>query len=160
MTMRRALGTLLLATLLLAGCGDDSGDEAEEPAPSSQSSTPEPTFPNGQSGQGWHLVEIVHATAVDGGVSTTPTPITNQQEVADFSAQFSRPAMQEEIERVVRGNAPADGFQLVAAVIAIGCDVPPGVTYVDGEIKPLKVLDPHLECFAPVTSVAILAVVE
>ena len=153
--MRRVFGALLLATLLLAGGGDDSdsGDGLGEPTPSSQG-------PTGQSGEGWQLVEIVHATAANGEVSTTPTPITDEEQVASFSAQFSRPEMQREIERVVRGNAPAEGFQLVAAVIAIGCDVPPGVTYVDGEIKPLKVSKPHVECFAPVTSVAILAVEE
>ena len=160
------LGILLLAALILAGCGDDSGSGSgdgvgygvEEPTPSSP--TAEPTLPDGQSGEGWHLVEIVHATAVNGEVSTTPTPITNQDQVASYAAQFSRPAMREEIERVVRANPPADDQQLVAAVIAIGCDVPPGVTYVDGEIRPLKVTSPLRECLAPVTSVAILAVAE
>ena len=158
------LGILLLATLLLAGCSDDSGSGdgvgygVEEPTASSP--TTEPTLPDGQSGEGWHLVEIVHATAVNGEVTTTPTPITSQEEVASYTAQFSRPAMREEIERVVREYVPTDDQQLVAAVISIGCDVPPGVTYADGEVRPLKVTDPLKECLAPVTSVAILAVEE
>jgi hypothetical protein len=168
--MRRTLGALLLTTLLLAGCGDDTdGGRADDPAspstttqsPSrspSQSPTEEPSLPDGQSGDGWRLVEIVHATDVDGRVSTTPTPVRNRAEVEEFSAQFTRPQMQEEILRVVEQHQPAEGTELVAAVIAIGCDVPPGVTYVDGEIRALKVRTSGVQCMAAVTSVAILEV--
>jgi hypothetical protein len=34
------------------------------------------------------------------------------------------------------------------------------VIYLDGEVRPQKVISPHKECFAAVTSVAMLAVEE
>ena len=74
-----------------------------------------------------------------------------------YGARFGQDLGQK-ILRVVRANPPKPGSELVAAVISIGCDVPPGVTYVDGEVHPKKVAAPLKECFAPVTSVAILAV--
>lgn len=160
--MRRLLGSLLVVTVLIAGCGSgndsdsDSGNDAGEDSGDDLSA--KPSLPDGESGQGWQLVEIVHATAVDGRVSTTPEPVGDPAAVADFSAQFTRPAMQEAIVEVVGGHEPTGGSELVAAVVAIGCDVPPGVTYLDGEVRPLKVIDPLQECFAPVTSVAILEV--
>ena len=165
--MRRVLGTLLLATALLVGCSDDgSDDDAKDPAPSSQSPTADatpvptadPTASEAPPDPGWRLVDIVHATAVDGEISTRPTPIPDAQAVADFSAQFSRPDLEEEIQRVVREHEPEEGSELAAAVIWIGCDVPTGVTYADGKVKPLKVTEPTKECLAAVTSVAILEI--
>jgi hypothetical protein len=54
------------------------------------------------------------------------------------------------------------GQTLLGAVVAIGCDVPPGVTvqHADGglAITALKVEKPREECFAPVTTVALVAV--
>ena len=51
------------------------------------------------------------------------------------------------------------GVTRTAAVVAIGCDVPPGVDVRragDGiEITPQEVAAPHEECFAPVTTVAL-----
>lgn len=179
-TMRRTLGALLLTTLLLAGCGDGGGDGGGDagraddagsssptpsptpsPAPSpTPSPTPsdEPSLPDGRSGDGWRLVEIVHATAADGRVSTTPSPVGDRAAVDEFSAQFTRPQMRAEILRVVRAHQPAAGTELVAAVIAIGCDEPPGVIYVGGEVRALKPRTPGVQCFAPVTFVAILEV--
>jgi hypothetical protein len=153
--MRRVLGPLLLTTLLLAGCGEssDADGRADDPTPTNPS--PSEASEPAEDGQ---LVEIVHATAVDGRVSTMPAPIGDAEAVADFSAQFTRPDLQAELLRVVRSNPPASGRRLVAAVVAVGCDVPDDVAYVDGEVHAMKVQDPLRECFAPVTSVAVLEV--
>ena len=70
--MRRVLGTLLLTTLLLAGCSDgDDGDEAEDPAPSTPGSSERPSETTAPSDD-WRLVEIVHETAAGGQVSARP----------------------------------------------------------------------------------------
>ncbi len=153
--MRRLLGILLLTTLLLAGCGDD-GDEADDPAPSTPGSSEpsETTLPSDD----WRLVEIVDETAAGGEVSARTTPIGDESAVASFSAQFARGGLQESILTVVRTNEPAPGNELVAAVVSIGCDVPTGVTYDNGKVRALKVANPTPECFAAVTSVAILEV--
>lgn len=159
--MRRALGTLVLTTLLLAGCGDDGDGEADDPAPSgpgsSSSEASESSDPSDPSVD-WRLVAIVDATAADGEVSVRPTPIPDEAAVVDFSEQFSSAELAEAILDVVRANRPAPGHELVAAVIAIGCDVPTAVTYADGKVHAVKVPDPMPECFAAVTSVAILEV--
>jgi hypothetical protein len=163
--MGRAFGALLLMALLLAGCGDssDADGRADDPAPTSSgptSSGPTSSGPSeaGEPAEDGRLVEIVHATAVDGRVSTMPAPIGDAEAIADFSAQFTRPVLQAELLRVVRSNPPAPGRQLVGAVVAVGCDVPDDVAYVDGEVHAMKVKDPLRECFAPVTSVAVLEV--
>ena len=62
---------------------------------------------------------------------------------------------------VVKADVP-EGQALVGTVVAIGCDVPPGVS-VDWngtglEVTALKVKKPTKECFAPVTTVALLTV--
>ena len=59
---------------------------------------------------------------------------------------------------MVDDNEPAAGNELVAAVVSIGCDVPTAVTYDAGKVRATKVPNPTPECFAPVTSVAILEV--
>jgi hypothetical protein len=163
--MRRALGVLLLTTLLLAGCSDDGdsgdgdGQQAGDPATSNPSSgdpteSPSTTSPSND----WRLVGIVHATAVGGKVSAKPKPVGDDSAIAAFGARFEDSQLQGEIQRVVESNEPAAGAELVAAVVSIGCDVPTAVTYDGGKVRAMKVPNPTPECFAPVTSVAILEV--
>ena len=169
----RTLTTLLLPAVILAGVlggcgGDDSAadvaDEASPPPSSSPTPTPTPTptetpSPTEESGDAdWRLVEIVHATAAGGETSAKPVPVGDEAERAAFTAQFRRPELGEQIDRVVSGHTARPGMTLVATVIAIGCDVPPGVTYADGLVTPKKVAEPLQECFAAVTSVAILEI--
>ncbi len=168
--MKRLLGSLLLLTLLVVGCGGGDAGRADDPAADPTRTSPSgpasgsPASPSSGAGtddgpaEGWRLVEIVHATAAGGEVVTTPVPVSDSQALADFTSQFERPDLRREMQRVIRGAATPAGYQLVAAVIAIGCDVPPGVTYVDGQVYPQKVAKPLGECFAAVTSVAILEV--
>ena len=78
--------------------------------------------------------------------------------MAAFSAQFTRGGLQEAILTAVLTNEPAPGNELVAAVVSIGCDVPTAVTYDAGKVRAMKVANPIPECFAAVTSVAILEV--
>jgi hypothetical protein len=81
---------------------------------------------------------------------------------ADFAAQFQRGSLEAKIADAVAGATVPEGYAVMGAVVAIGCDVPPGVTATrdaDGWVlTPHKVQKPMKECFAPVTSVAVVAV--
>lgn len=173
----RAAPVALLVALVLGGqvggCGSDdaTSDRAEEASPSATSSPTSPPTTGTETGTGtkpdikpdagnddWRLVEIVHATAAGGRTSSVPSPIGDAASRAEFTAQFTRGGLADEVDRVARTAQTRPGTTLVAAVVAIGCDVPPGVVFADGEVTPEKVAEPMKECFAPVTSVAVLEV--
>jgi hypothetical protein len=81
--------------------------------------------------------------------------------VAAFIEPFERGLGQQIKDKVAATDVP-EGQALVAAVVGIGCDVPPSVTITETgggvEITPDKVASPLPECFAPVTSVAMALV--
>ena len=153
--MRRNLGTLLLlpALLGLAGCGDDetASDPVDRP-----STDPSPTSLE------YDVLAIVSETAVGGTVSEQLTPVSEPGALSAFLEQFENGAFSEEISAEVEGHDPADGSVVAAAVVAIGCDVPPGVTVTAADdgyvVRADKITEPLKECFAPVTSVAIVEV--
>lgn len=144
--MRRTLGTLLVLPLLLAGCGDDT-----QPATEASSTSLD-----------YDVLAVISETAAGGTVSPTLTPVPGPDELAAFTEQFESDTFREEIAAIVQDNEPQEGYVVSAAVVAIGCDVPPGVSVVaagDGfEVHADKVADPLKECFAPVTSVAVVMV--
>ena len=94
MTMKRLLGPLLLAPLLvLTGCaGDDSSDVASDPAGSTSSpatstpSTPSDSPTGKPSGGGVEFDEIaiLSQTAAGGQVSTTAVELGDQAQVDAF----------------------------------------------------------------------------
>lgn len=126
---------------LLAACGDDS---------------PEARAPD------YQVLEIVSETAAGGTVSPDLTPLPGPDELAGFTEQFESTAFREEIATAVQEHEPREGYVVGAAVVAIGCDVPPGVSVeADGDgftVEADEVADPLPECFAPVTSVAVIQV--
>lgn len=155
--MRRTLGTLItLAALLgLAGCGDETASEPEH--------TSDPETPASSPTAMEHdVLAILSETAAGGTVSPTLTPLPGPEEVAAFTEQFDSDAFREEIATEVEDHEPREGYVVGAAVVALGCDVPPGVSVVaagDGyTVTPDKVADPLPECYAPVTSVAVIEV--
>ncbi len=169
----RAAPVALLVALVLGGqvggCGSDdaTSGRAEESSPSATSSPTSTPTTGTETGtdtkpdtgnDDWRLVEIVHATAAGGRTSSVPSPIGDAASRAEFTAQFTRGGLADEVDRVARAAQTRPGTTLVAAVVAIGCDVPPGVVFADGEVTPEKVAEPMKECFAPVTSVAVLEV--
>ena len=144
--MRRTLGTLLVLPVLsglLAGCGDEgTPDEARAPD--------------------YQVLEIVSETAAGGTVSPDLTPLPGPDELAAFTEQFESTAFRDEIAAAVQEHEAREGYVVGAAVVAIGCDVPPGVSVEaagDGfTVQADEVADPLPECFAPVTSVAVVEV--
>jgi hypothetical protein len=92
------------------------------------------------------------------------TVLDDASAVNGFAAQFENGAMSDGLTTAVREADVAEGQELAAAVVSIGCDVPPGVTVQKLEggvaILPLKVKSPLKECLAPVTTVALVAVDE
>ena len=160
--MKRTLGTLLAtsALLLAAACGEDTGgdDTRAEDTSASASSTPQ----GGDDGVAFTEVAILHDTAAGGEVSTEPVPLDDQEAVDAFVAGLDSDKLAGEVQDAVDGADPAGGQVLVGSVVSIGCDVPPGVavqrTDSGVEITPLKVPSPQKECFAPVTTVALVTV--
>jgi hypothetical protein len=156
------LAGLALGCLLAAGCadaGDGTADDAS-PAEPTSAATSDPT--SAPPSPEWTQVAIVHATAAGGTVSA-PVRVDTEEALDAFVAQFERPDLGEKVRSAVAGADVPDGHLPAAAVVAVGCDVPPGVSVVtDRELRvvPHKVASPLKECFAPVTSVAVLTLDE
>ena len=157
--MRTPLGVLaLLATLLLGsllgGCGDETstGGEGDEP---DRQPTGEVTF---------ELVEMVTETAVGGTIVPEATAVPDQLALQGFAGQFEDDRMLTRLTQVLDGLEVPDDKAAYAAVVAIGCEVPPEVTVSRTDTQ-LVIADADLtpeqsECFAPMTSVAVVLVDE
>ena len=168
----RTLGTTLALTVLsaglLTGCGSDADDQlpgdatGSDPAASaapSPTSDPDQTDGDAEAPVDYEVVALVHETAVGGRTSPMLTSVEEPAELATFAGQFRSDTFGEEIR--ASADSSYDG-QLWAAVVSVGCDVPPNVFVEEGEagylITPGKVVDPLPECLAAVTTVALVAI--
>jgi hypothetical protein len=157
--MRRLLGLLIVLLLLAAGttsCGSDSGDADDA------SGSPTPTAPPSDAPVEPVTVAILSRTAAGGEVSPRAVPLPDAAAVGRFAEQFVDSAFGREIAARVRATDVPSGRRLMGAVVAIGCDVPDSVTVTvtaDGvSIVADKATSPVPECFAAVTSVALVLV--
>jgi len=131
---------------------------------SADSSSPQKTKATVDPSQGLEsqTIAIVSQTAVGGKVDLDATPIADAGTRANFTAQFKRPSMDEKIAEAIAGATVPEGYTVMGAVVSIGCDVPPSVTVTQAPdgwiITPDAVASPLQECFAPVTSVAVVAI--
>lgn len=167
---RKTLTTLAagLLVLALAGCGDEEPTTAEDSpsAPSSTASsseTPSSDVPTDDAGSGedgpvqFELVEIVSATEGGGTVQAKPTQLDGDN-VDAFVADLKGEDLPDKVRAAADSVRPAPDEGVFAAVVAIGCDVPHDITLerVAGElvVKPV-IKKTGVECFAPVTSVAV-----
>lgn len=168
--MNRFLGTVLALLLLIAaaGCGDDGGEDtrADDPSASgAESPADEPTATDtGPAGEGdvdFTEVGLLSETNAGGEVSRRPTVLDSPAAIEDFAAGVEG-SLADEIASAAADAEVPEGQVLVGTVVALGCDVPPGVRVTrtpDGiEVTALKVATPKQECFAPVTSVSLLTV--
>lgn len=152
--MRTGLGVLALTMamlgVVLGGCGDEqpAGEADAEPRGVVES----------------ELVEMITETAVGGMVSPGGVALTDGAAVAQFSGQFDDDQMQVRLSQAFADLEVPDDKAAYAAVVAIGCDVPPGVTVTSTDtgilIEGTKPTGKPVECIAPMTSVAIVLVDE
>lgn len=151
--MCRALGTLLasVALAVTAGCGSSSSSTVVGPG----SPSPGPIA-------GARVLPLISLTGGGGRVSTTATLLDTPSHVRGFGAQFRSPALGHQVAAAV-ARARQSGHLVYGAVIAVGCDRPPGADVAlddsgDVTITPRPVASPLPECLAPVTTVAVATV--
>lgn len=156
--MRRLLGALALLSALapLAGCGDDGpSGSATATQPDGSAATTPPVADDAE------VIALLHQTAAGGTVTEAFVDVTAPADADEFVAQLTSDELVAQVEAAVgEARAGHDGVQ--AAVVALGCDVPPGVTVVTSGpgqylAQPHEVADPLPECLAPVTTVAVVA---
>jgi hypothetical protein len=142
--MRRIFSVLLLVPVL-AGCGADPQDPGRRPA------DPEP-----------ELVEMVVLTAAGGEVSPAAYFVDDRKDLKAYATTFEdRDGVVAAVQQAVEDAGDRDG-RLAAATVAIGCDVPEGVSITEGrdgpEVRAGKISNPKLECLAPMTSIALVEI--
>jgi hypothetical protein len=161
MVMRRLLGSVLPTLLLVAAlgaCGDeDGGTASDDPTPTASGA---PTKTSSGDEVDFELVEMLTETAAGGSMSEVAVPLVDDAAVQEFNAQFETDAMPARVQDTVAETDVPDGMLLYGAVVSIGCDSPTDVSVSDGGsglvITASKVPSPMQECFAPMTTVALV----
>jgi hypothetical protein len=171
MVMRRTLGSVLpdflLATALvialgtgLAACGDDEGGSVADDQTPTASDTP--TKGSTEDEVDFQLVDTITETAAGGAMSDAAVPLADDAAVQQFTSQFETDTMTAKIQAAVQSTDVPDGMLLYGAVVAIGCDTPTDVSVTTGDsgvvVTAVKVPSPMQECFAPMTTVALVLV--
>ncbi|KAA1425890.1 hypothetical protein [Nocardioides antri] len=145
---------LLTLSLALTACGDEAGDSADDAA-----SVPPSATPSSDVGEP-EVITILSGSAAGGEVAEEATPLEDEQDITRYVEQFESPSFAADLADAVRVVPLAEGRVAGAAVIAIGCDVPSKATVTEEDgafvVTPGKIVKPHQECYAPVTSVAVL----
>lgn len=139
--MRLLLGILALL-LVSSACGAEGG------APGDNTGKDEPAPP---------VTVLVSGTAAGGQPAGRWTELADDAAVAAYAERF-RGSLPGDLTEAAGSITVADDEVLVAQVVAVGCDVPPGASVEDGELVAAEVTAPLPECFAPVTTVALAAV--
>jgi hypothetical protein len=142
--MTRLLG-LLACVLLLAACGSDPGSA--------------PTEPTSQPDSGFVVSDrLVSQAGAGGTVGDRATALPDAAAVERFTRGLDD-ALAVKVRAAAAAMPVGQGQKLFGQVVAIGCDVPPGVT-VDRDpvvvVHVERVAEPKQECFAPVTTVALV----
>jgi hypothetical protein len=139
------------ALTVTVGCG--SATSSASTAPDSPSAGPI---------VGAEVLPLISSTGGGGQVTTPATLLDTRAHVADFTGQFRAPGLAHRVRDAV-ARAAQSGYLVYGAVVAVGCDRPPGAdVYLDAhgevEITAHEVASPLPECLAPVTTVAIATV--
>jgi len=148
MDMRRTLGITALL-LALAACGSDQEPANDAPGPGV--------------GPAVTQVALLTGTSAGGEVTTVPTVLADDAAVQEYADQFRNDELGGEIVTTAAKTEVPAGQQLGAAVVAVGCEVPTRVvaTGTDDDVALHAVLpSPTKECFAPITTVALVLLPE
>ena len=152
--MRRTLGTLLAAAALAttAGCGSAS----------SSTTATAPDSPGPGPITGAKVLPLISQTGGGGRMSTQASLLGTPAQVAAFTRQFRAPGLGQRVGAAA-AEAAKSGHLVYGAVVAFGCDVPPGAVVAldangDVKITAEEVASPLPECLAPVTTVALATV--
>ncbi|MFZ2015225.1 MAG: hypothetical protein WAV00_15515 [Nocardioides sp.] len=145
------LAALTLLALLIGGCGSSSSGTAS--GPGGASSGPIPAD---------QVLPLVTIHGVAAHVSTHAVPLATTAQQRAFLEQFPGAMVRPRVRAALRGPLEQGGAHLYGAVVASGCDVPPGVTATaDGQggvtIVAQEVASPLHECLIPVTTVALVS---
>lgn len=163
MDMRLFLG-LLLALALLAGCGEGTpGLSPEEPTPSGRSAPSDGPASTGP--VDFEQVAVVSETDAGGHVARRAVNLSDDDARARFLARFDGARMATALEAELAAARVEEGQVLAGAVVAIGCLPPEEVTVERTDQGLMISVAPDksaaaFDCFAAVTSVAIVAVDE
>jgi len=154
---------VLLLLAALGACGADDSGAARDPEVTSPTGGPT-SSDNGTAGGAvdFELVDTITVTSAGGELSDTAVPLSGEAAVQSFVAQFTAGDLADQVENAVAQTDVPPGQQLYGAVVAIGCDAPDQVTVArsgsDVVITPVQVPSPKSECFAPMTTVALVLV--
>lgn len=165
MRRTRALLPALVGSLVLlaTACGSDEASTASDPASGEVSSTSSGSE-SSPGDPGDALVEpslegLIALTAAGGEVTTTPTPVDTVEQQAAYLADFDQ-RMSGRLRAAVLTLSVPPGATLTATVVAVGCESPETVDITrtdDGwtvVAPPTK--GPEVQCFAPITTVALV----
>lgn len=89
-----------------------------------------------------------------GDPETRATDVTDDADLAAYVEQFDDSLA----AKVTDAAGRVDGDVVLAQVVSVGCDVPPGASVQGDAIVPEQVSSPMKECLAPVTTVGLAAV--
>ena len=108
------------------------------------------------------VLPLISQTGGGGQVSPHAYPLTSRSQVAAFTRQFHAPALGSRVSAAAT-NAATSGYAVYGAVVALGCDRPPGAVVSldaqgDVQLTAMEVASPLPECLAPVTTVALATV--
>lgn len=158
--MRRTLGTLLalLALAVTAGCGGASST-AEDPG---QGSSDTPGMPSRTPGtvDGATVLPLISMTGAGGQPQRTATVLESKADVKAFARGLRASELWRRLWSEVGGRLGQEGQQVVAQIVMVGCDHPPGADVTvnsegDVVLVPREVASPLEECLVPVTTVAV-----
>jgi len=146
--------SVVLLLLLLAACGSEGAPDSASGAPSG-SPTPM-SVPT--------VVGVHHATAA-GGPASGPTYDVGSAEGMNTLLGDVRDPLRAQVSRAIAATVVPEGQRLLGGVVAVACAAPASATLVelaDGGIglAPVWEEKPPQECFAPVTSIALVLVPE
>lgn len=141
--MRTLIAALLLIPLL-AACGDDEDETTESAAPQPRE------------------VTTLVLTSAGGKVDPAVTWTDDRKALKGYLRTFDdRDDVADAIRQAVTDAGEREG-RLAVATVGIGCDSPEGVTIVEGEqgweVTAGKVVDQKKECFAPMTTIAVVEI--